>query len=258
MDSIDFISLITIAFLGSVGHCIGMCGGIVIAYSSAKIDAKSPKVAQAIAHLIYSLGRVTTYVALGAIFGAIGGVIGMNNIAIAALTITAGIVMILTGLSLIGKLNFLTKLEHSFSKATWYQNIFRKTIASKGLSSFYILGLLNGLLPCGLVYFFAVAAASTGSPFWGAVVMLIFGLSTIPSLFTLGFFSGLFTKGNLRKTMMTLASIIVMLYGVYTIYRGYDFIKHPQKSLLQCCEVSDTEQNSTKPSGVKPFKVEGK
>ena len=249
MDSIDLISLITIAFLGSVGHCIGMCGGIVIAYSSAKIDGKSPKLSQAAAHLTYSLGRVTTYTAIGAIFGAIGGVLSMNSIAIALFTILAGLFMILAGLSLIGKFNFLTKLEHSFSKAKWYQKIFRETIASKSIASFYILGLLNGLLPCGLVYFFAVAAASTGSPFWGAVVMLIFGLSTIPSLFTLGFFSGLFTKGNFRQSAMTLAAIIVVLYGFYTIYRGYDFIKHPNKSLLNCCSTTEDkslEKNSTK------------
>jgi len=253
MDSIDLLSLVTIAFLGSVGHCIGMCGGIVIAYSSAKIDGKSPKTTQALAHLIYSLGRVTTYVAIGAIFGAIGGVLSMNGFAIATLTILAGVFMILTGLSLMGKFNFLTKLEHSFSKTKWYQKIFRKTIASKSITSFYILGLLNGLLPCGLVYFFAVTAASTGSPFWGAVVMLIFGLSTIPSLFTLGFFSGLFTKGNFRQSAMTLAAIIVVLYGFYTIYRGYDFIKHPKKSLLNCC--STTEEIEKKQKDTKQFQI---
>jgi len=246
MDSIDLISIITIAFLGSIGHCIGMCGGIVIAYSSAKIDTKSTKLAQALAHLTYSLGRVTTYTAMGAIFGAIGGVIGFSGFSIAILTIFAGIVMVLTGLSLIGKLKFLTLLEHSFSQSTWYQKIFRATIQSKGLSSFYILGLLNGMLPCGLVYFFAVTAASTGSPLWGAVVMFIFGISTIPSLFTLGFFTSIFTKTNFRKIAMNLASIIVIIYGFYTIYRGYDFIKHPDKSLLNCCKTEGVhDKNST-------------
>jgi len=70
---------------------------------------------------------------------------------------------------------------------------------SKSLNSFYILGLLNGLLPCGLVYFFAVSAASTGSAVWGAVVMLIFGLSTIPALFSLGVFTSYFTETNFQK-----------------------------------------------------------
>ncbi len=254
MDSIDLISIITIAFLGSVGHCIGMCGGIVIAYSSAKIDGKSSKLSQSLAHLVYSLGRITTYTAMGAVFGAIGGVFSFNNIAIATLTIVAGIFMILAGISLLGKFKFLTVLEHSFFKAEWYQKAFKEVIASKSLTSFYILGLLNGLLPCGLVYFFAVTAASTGSPLWGAVVMFIFGLSTVPSLFTLGFFTGIFTKSSIRQSLMSLAAVIVMIYGFYTIYRGYDFIKHPDKSLLNCCETETVSEDKLPKSKV--FKID--
>ena len=244
MDAIDIFSIITIAFLGSVGHCIGMCGGIVIAYSSTKIDENSSRPSQAITHLIYSLGRVTTYTAMGAVFGAIGGVVSFSNLAISTLTIIAGVFMMLAGLSIVGRLKFLTVLEHSFSRSGWYQRVFRSVLRSRSLNSFYILGLLNGLLPCGLVYFFAVTAASTGSPLWGAFVMLIFGLSTIPSLFTLGFFAGIFTKNHLRKTMMNLAAIVVIAYGFYTIYRGYDFIEHPDKSLLNCCEVDSGDDKS--------------
>lgn len=236
MDTIDLFSIISIAFLGSFGHCIGMCGGIVIAYSSTKIDSKMSKVYQSLSHIIYSLGRVTTYTVMGAIFGAIGGVVSFNGTAISIMTIIAGIFMVLAGLSIMGRLKFLTRVEHAFSKSGWYQDIFRSVLRSRSLYSFYILGLLNGLLPCGLVYFFAVTAASTGSPLWGAVVMFIFGISTIPSLFALGFFSSIFTKNHLRKIMMNLASVVVIAYGFYTIYRGYDFIKHPDKSLLNCCD----------------------
>ena len=242
MNTIDFFSIVTVAFLGSVGHCIGMCGGIIVAYSSTKIDGKWSKYAQSIAHLIYSMGRITTYMLLGAIFGAIGGVVAFNNIANGTLTIVAGIFMVLAGLSLLGKLSFLTNLEHSFSGSRWYQEIFRQVLRSKSLYSFYILGLLNGLLPCGLVYFFAVTAASTGSPFWGATVMLIFGLSTVPALFSLGMFAGIFTKSSMRKTMMSLAAIVVIFYGFYTVYRGSDFILHPEKSLLNCCEAEPGEE----------------
>jgi len=245
MDTIDLFTIATIAFLGSVGHCVGMCGGIVIAYSTAKIDENSSKLSQSFAHLVYSLGRVTTYTIMGAVFGAIGGVVSFNNIAIATLTIIAGVFMILAGLSLVGKLKFLTSLEHSFFKSKWYQDVFKEVISSKSLFSFYILGLLNGLLPCGLVYFFAVTAASTGSAFWGAVVMFIFGISTIPSLFTLGFFAGIFKKHNFRKIMMNIAAIVVIAYGFYTIYRGYAFIKNPNKSLLNCCETDTFESNNT-------------
>jgi sulfite exporter TauE/SafE len=244
MDNIDLISIATIAFLGAFGHCIGMCGGIVIAYSSRKIEDNWSNSTQSLAHLTYSFGRITTYVMLGIIFGAIGGVVQFNGYTTAGMTIVAGIFMILAGLSLLGKIKFLTKLEHSFSQSKWYRDVFRHVLQSKSLYSFYILGLLNGLLPCGLVYFFSVTAASTGSPLWGALIMFIFGVSTIPAMFSLGFFTQLLNKGNMRKNMMNLASIIVILFGIYTIYRGYDFIENPDKSVLNCCD-ANTGRNIT-------------
>jgi len=246
MESVDLISIATIAFLGAFGHCIGMCGGIVIAYSSRKIEDNWSNFTQTLAHLTYSFGRITTYVMLGVIFGAIGGVVQFNGYTTAGMTIVAGIFMILAGLSLLGKIKFLTKLEHSFSTSKIYRDVFRHVLQSKSLYSFYILGLLNGLLPCGLVYFFAVTAASTGSPFWGAVVMFIFGVSTIPAMLGLGLFTQILNRGSLRKLMMNIASIIVILFGIYTIYRGYDFIENPNKSVLNCCEAEDEESNSTK------------
>ncbi|OQX74446.1 MAG: beta-carotene 15,15'-monooxygenase [Campylobacteraceae bacterium 4484_4] len=244
MQAIDILSIITIAFLGSFGHCIGMCGGIVIAYSSTKIDEKWSKTKQSIAHLAYSFGRITTYVILGAIFGAIGGVATFNNYTNGALTIIAGVFMILAGLSLIGKVKFLTLLEHSVSKSGWYHRTFKKLLHSHSITSFFILGMLNGLLPCGLVYFFAVTAASTASPLWGAFVMLIFGLSTVPALFSLGLFTGIFKQSSLRHLMIRLAAVAVILYGGYTIYRGVDFIRHPDKSLLNCCKNAEPKEKS--------------
>jgi len=234
MDSINIISIITIAFLGSFGHCVGMCGGIVIAYSSTKINDRFSKQKQAFSHILYSLGRVTTYVILGGVFGALGGVATFSNNANGTLLIIAGIVMLLTGLSLLGKIKFLTLIEHNISKSSWYQKSFKELISSQSLFSFYALGLLNGLLPCGFVYFFAITAASTGSPISGALVMLIFGLSTIPALFSLGFFVGLFKQSNFRNIMIKLASISVLAYGAYTIYNGYGYIANPNKTLLEC------------------------
>ncbi|RUM65886.1 MAG: sulfite exporter TauE/SafE family protein [Sulfurospirillum sp.] len=236
METINLLSIMTIAFLGSFGHCVGMCGGIVLAYTSTKVDDRWGKAKQAIAHLSYSLGRILTYTMLGAIFGYIGGVATFNNIANGTLWIVAGIFMILAGLSLIGKVKFLTLIEHSFSKSKWYQESFRKLLHSRSLSSFFILGMLNGLLPCGFVYFFAITAASTGSAFWGAVVMFIFGISTIPALFSLGFFVGLFKQTSLRNTMIKLAAILVIAYGIFTIYHGYKYIADPNRTLLQCHE----------------------
>ncbi len=234
MEAISILSIISIAFLGSFGHCIGMCGGIVVAYSSTKIDNSYTKIKQSFAHILYSLGRVTTYVILGFIFGLIGGVVTFNNTTSGIFLISTGILMLFVGLSLSGKLKFLTSLEHSVSKSKIYQRFFRSLIGSKSLLSFYLLGMLNGLLPCGFVYVFAITAASTGSPIWGAFVMLIFGLSTIPAMFSLGFFVSIFKQISIRNLFINIASILVIVFGIYISYQGYEYLTDPNKSILSC------------------------
>ena len=234
METIDILSIMTIAFLGSFGHCVGMCGGIVIAYSGTKIDQKWGKTKQAISHLFYSFGRVLTYMTLGAMFGYLGGVASFSNTANGVLWIVAGIAMILAGLSLLGKTKFLHIIEHSFSKSIWYQQSFKSLLRNQSLLSFFLLGMLNGLLPCGFVYFFAITSASTGDPFLGALVMFIFGISTIPALFSLGFFVGIFKQASFRNIMIKLAAIAVLVYGVFTIYNGYRYLVEPDRTLREC------------------------
>lgn len=234
METVNLITIISIAFLGSFGHCIGMCGGIVLAYSTMKIEPKSSKLSQSAAHLLYSFGRIFTYSILGAIFGALGGVVTFSNTANATLLIIAGTAMILAGLSLMGKIKFLTLIEHTFSSSSIYKNAFKKVLNSKSNLSFFILGMLNGLLPCGFVYFFAITAASTASPLYGALVMAIFGLSTIPAMFSLGFLTSLSSATSFRNMMMSLSSFAVILYGSYTIYNGYDYLVKSEKTLTEC------------------------
>lgn len=234
MEAVNILTIISIAFLGSFGHCIGMCGGIVVAYSTIKINPSSSKLSQSGAHLLYSFGRVFTYTILGAMFGALGGVATFSNNANGLLLIFAGIVMVLAGLSLMGKIKFLTIIEHSFASSSIYKNAFKSVLNSKSNLSFFILGMLNGLLPCGFVYFFAITAASTADPLYGALVMAIFGISTIPAMFGLGFLTSLTSTTGFRNMMMSLSSIAVILYGAYTIYDGYDYISNPQKTLSDC------------------------
>ncbi len=234
METISILSIITIAFLGSFGHCVGMCGGIVIAYSSTKIKSDWTKQVQALAHLLYSFGRISTYMILGALFGLVGGVVTFDNLTSGIFLLLTGFMMVLVGLSLLGKIRFLTILEHTCSKSPLYQNTFKALLGSQSLFSFYLLGMLNGLLPCGFVYVFAITAASTGSAFWGAFVMLIFGLSTLPALFSLGFFVGVFKQSNLRDLFIKLASILVIAFGIYIAYLGYEYLVDPTKTILNC------------------------
>lgn len=234
MDTINIVTIISIAFLGSFGHCIGMCGGIVLAYSNIKIEPSSSKVSQGVAHLLYNLGRVSTYTLLGAVFGSLGGVVTFSNTANGILLLVAGGAMILAGLSLMGKIKFLTLIEHTFSSSKLYKNAFQSILHSKSNSSFFFLGMLNGLLPCGFVYFFAITAAATASPLYGALVMFIFGISTIPAMFGLGFLSSIASATSFRNMMVSLSSVAVIVYGGLTLYNGYDYLTNPLRTVQKC------------------------
>lgn len=234
MIELGLWSIVTITFLGSFGHCIGMCGGIVIAYSGSKMGEDWNKTRQALAHLLYGLGRVSTYALIGAGLGWLGSMIAFNAATNAALYLVAGVAMVLAGLALLGKLRFLTAIEHSLSSTAWYRQSFGQLIKSQSLASFYGLGLLNGLLPCGFVYFFAITAAATASATQGAIVMAVFGLATVPALFLLGSFVGLLKQTRLRTWLMRLAALLVIAYGLNTLYTGYYFATDPQASLQHC------------------------
>lgn len=228
MTGIDLGTVFLVAFLGSIGHCIGMCGGFIMAYSAAKIDRDWGKAHQSTAHLLYNIGRVVSYMIIGAIFGLMGKMFAFSMTSKGALFVIIGVLMVLMGLSLMGKLKFITYLESSGANSNLFRRAFRALIASKTLPSFFGLGMLNGFVPCGFVYFFAAFAAATASPLWGAVVMLVFGLATVPVLFTVGFFVGLAQKMKFREAAVKIAGALVIFYGLFTGYKGYMLIEHPE------------------------------
>ncbi len=197
-----------------------MCGGFVIAYSSTKIDDKWSKTHQILTHLLYNFGRVSSYIFLGIIFGLIGTIFTISAITKAILFLIISIFMILMGISLMGKLKFLNSIEFSIDKNSFFKKSFTKLIHSKTNLSFYLLGVLNGFIPCGFVYFFLASAIATTSAIYGGVVMLVFGLSTIPILLSMGFFITYLQSGNFRNLMIKLASLTIILYGLYIGFKS--------------------------------------
>lgn len=227
MSSIDLTTIFLVAFLGSIGHCIGMCGGFIMAYSSAKITPESSKLSQSYAHLLYNVGRVTSYIILGAIFGAIGQIFSFTLMVKGIIFILVGIFMVLLGLSLMGYLKFTTLIESEAANSNLFKRAFSKVLRSKSMFSFYLLGLLNGFIPCGFVYFFLAFAVASASAVNGALIMAIFGLATVPILFSLGFFVGIFQKLKFRTVAMKIAALLVIVYGVFTGVKGVIMIKNP-------------------------------
>lgn len=217
MEAIDLITVITVAFFGSLGHCSGMCGGFVVAYTAKKIRQSDSAMRQNLNHLLYNLGRIAAYVLIGGFSGFLGATVFMTQTTRGVTLLLIALVMFLIGHSMLGKSRFLQWLE----SRTPFQKQIRSALHSKEKSSFFQLGLINGFLPCGFVYFFAFTAASTGSVGGGALVMLVFGVATIPVLMALANTASLVQKFNLRNYAGKLAGWVVILYGYWLAYQGY-------------------------------------
>jgi len=228
MANLEIGTFFVVALLGAFGHCVGMCGGFVLAYTATKVDQQWSKTKQMIAHLLYSIGRVTSYMFLGALFGYLGQKVSFDMTTKGVLFISVGILMFLIGLSLVGKIKFLNSIESSIAQSSLFGKLFRAVIHSKSLISFYLVGVLNGLIPCGLVYFFATAAIVSGSAIKGAVVMGVFGVATIPVMISVGIFSSMIQGVSYRQLILKIAAVVVMLFGLFTAYKGYMMITHPE------------------------------
>lgn len=228
MHTVELLAVFTTALMIGFGHCIGMCGGIVIAYSTTKLDEKSTWLKQTVSHLAYSLGRISTYAFFGAVFGLLGKSLSFSLTTKGILFVATGLLMILAGYTILGGGKFLNSAHFSISKYSWFQRSFKILLGGKSLGSFYMLGLLNGLIPCGPVYAFAILAASTTSAFYGALVMIVFGLGTTPALLFLGSFAKLLQNSNFRTTITKIGAMLVILYGVWSIVKGYKLIENPE------------------------------
>lgn len=220
MNGIEWWAIITIAFAGSFGHCIGMCGGFIVAYSSTKIDASMSRGAQLLRHSAYNLGRVSSYAILGMIFGGLGSLFLITPQLHGTLFLFAGALMIITALGMFGLSSLLHTLERGFSNFSLFKTLFSRLIKSKSIGSFFALGVMNGFFPCGFVFFFAAKAAASASILTGGLVMAAFGLATVPTLLALGQSVSFFKEIAFRQTMNRIAALAILIYGLYSVYYG--------------------------------------
>lgn len=184
----DFIAALIIGLLGA-GHCLGMCSGIASAITFST-DTQKSKLSAFTTLILYNLGRVSSYTLAGAIFAASSSALIVffgGKEALIYLRIFAAILMLLLALY-ISRLWFgLLALE----KAGQFVWQFIKPIAQyflplKHPAFAFPLGFLWGWLPCGLVYSTLSWAASSGSATNGALIMLAFGLGTLPAMLSVG------------------------------------------------------------------------
>lgn len=201
-----------LGLLGSL-HCVGMCGPIALAIP-VKRDKSSSLVGGI---LIYNFGRAFTYSVLGAISGLAGSAIQFA-VGQRTLSISAGIIVLIVLLAgFFGKkmqlplpvLNVLSKTKSSLGK------LFQQHRPDALL----LIGVLNGLLPCGLVYAGLAGAAASGTFFHGAIFMFVFGIGTTPAMFMLSF-AGSKLSYALRIKMKKAVPVFVGTMALLLVLRG--------------------------------------
>ncbi|HET7764242.1 MAG TPA: sulfite exporter TauE/SafE family protein [Burkholderiales bacterium] len=185
MSAAALTAVFLVGLLGG-GHCLGMCGGIVTALT-VRLPRDRPRWSL---HLAYHAGRITTYAAAGALAGGLGSAALLLGAALpiqVVLYVVAQLVLVALGLYLVGVPRYLDVFERA-GKVLWQRiqpaasALFPVRTPARG----YAVGLLWGLLPCGLVYSVLVTALVSGSAKFGALTMLAFGAGTLPSLLAAG------------------------------------------------------------------------
>ncbi len=205
-----FITAFVLGGLGSV-HCIGMCGSLAFSLPVVSDSHAS----RFVSTLLYNLGRVTTYAFLGAVFGIIGGTFALFGYQ-QWLSIILGIVIII----------FIILPKNDFAKRNVVMIFFEKIRATLGnlfikkkYHSLFFIGLLNGLLPCGMVYLAIAGAISTASVFTSSLFMAAFGLGTLPVMWCIAFFGG-YINLSMRKGIKKLYPYFMFFMAVLLILRG--------------------------------------
>ena len=234
------ISALVLGLMGSF-HCAGMCGPIAIALPlhgntiGGKIFGGG----------LYNIGRTITYGIMGAIFGLLGQgiqLIGFQQ----KVSVIMGALMIISVL-----FPALFKNQYSLNKS-WlgFVGRLKKTIGKmfsvRTYSSLFFIGMLNGLLPCGLVYMAIAGAIGTGEVVLGSLYMILFGLGTIPMLLAISI-AGNIMSIAVRKRINKLIPVLVVVVGIFFILRGLSlgipYLSPPKQKIEMKFEKS-LEQNA--------------
>lgn len=218
---LDYFLIFNIALYASLGHCIGMCGGIVLVLNSKIAQNNLPAL---FCNLLYNIGRLSAYLLIGILCGGIGIVFEINPQIKGMALIFIGVLTGLFGGILLFAPKFLSRLEPSISSTQGFKTFFSKLLKSQNITSFFFLGFLNGFLPCGIVYYFALIALASGGMLKGAIVMGIFGISTFLPMLFVGILSSLVLNSSLKNIMLKISSIVMVVLGIFTIYKGVKLI----------------------------------
>lgn len=237
---IDLLLIAILGFLGSFGHCFGMCGPLTVAFSLSgkhqgqkSTSEKSPSWQQQFKfHFLLNLGRMLSYALVGAAIGGLGSVLlqggqlaGIGSDFRRFMAIITGVMLIWFGLGQI-KPDWLPHIPllHPLLKSSLHDRLSRGMLDISFQPKWWtptLLGMTWGLMPCGFLYAAQIKAAETGNLWMGAATMLAFGLGTLPTMLGVGVSTSLVSKDR-RSQLFRLGGWVTLAIGVITLLRTGD------------------------------------
>jgi sulfite exporter TauE/SafE len=216
-----FIAALSLGLLGSL-HCVGMCGPIALALPIGQRDL----VYKLSSILLYNVGRALTYASMGAILGLVSksfSVFGLQQV----LSVVLGSVIFFFILFHIKTEAKIVSLKPIYQFMQKVKDKMAFLFQKKSLVSNFIIGLLNGLLPCGLVYMAMAGAITSGNAFNGALFMFFFGLGTMPAMIGVSFFANSISirfRNEIRRVYPYLISCMAVLMILRGLNLGIPYV----------------------------------
>jgi len=218
---LDALLFFTTGFTISLGHCVGMCGPLVGAYSLSQREEGRRTLSLLPALVVYHIGRLGAYGLIGLACGAVGSatrIVGQDRAFQGGLAITAGLLMGLLGAGLMGWLPTQRWVESSrLGQAIVSRSA--RLLQTRHMGGRFLLGIANGFLPCGPVYAMALGTVAAARPALGAGAMLLYGLGTLPVLLILGLSAGRLAP-TVQARFNRIGAVLVLLIGIQLVLRG--------------------------------------
>jgi uncharacterized protein len=247
---VDLLLVLTLGFLGSFGHCAGMCSPLTVAFSLSQQDAQAATKWQALQfHGLLNLGRILSYALVGAGIGGLGSVLvaggqlaGIDSDVRRAIAIATGLLMIAFGIhhiqpGLLPKLRLMQlPLLQWVLRGIGHDRLSKTMIALSLRSRWWtpaLLGLLWGLIPCGFLYAAQIKAAETSSVWGGALTMLAFGMGTMPVMVGLGVSAASLSRDR-RSQLYRLGGWVTVTIGILLLLRTSDMVDFTGHAALFC------------------------
>lgn len=215
IEKLDLLGFLTLGLIGGFGHCVGMCSPFVLFVSRRYAAPDAGRTAALRAQLWYTLGRVVTYVLLGALAGALGGAVQLAGALLGlqrAASVVAGALLVLWAVAA------LSDLVPGFSVGGKLFGRLAKAFHGNAPGHPLATGLFLGLLPCGLLYSAVLAAVARGGALEGAAALAVFGLGTAPALLGLSLADELLARR--RALLNRLSQVFVLAMGAWFLWTG--------------------------------------